>query len=203
MFECLICICEEVNKDLLTVTIWMQLTDSSSYFTCSIFRVSFNLVSFSALRLSSSNLCCLAFSACRFSISSLLFCCPLGVLWLNVLSKPPNSRWPRFFSSCTLLFRRSVLWPFNFSSDSTLAGKSCLIESKDGGEARRVWGDSALLALESLGRLDAMSAEAEDCRRFVRGDLEWSGSGRITADEMRLVGFSEKYGASQDESLTP
>lgn len=75
-----------------------------------------SLESFSALRSSSSLFCWCAFSCCRRSISSRLFCCELLVVWLNVLSRPPNKRWPRLFSSV----ENFLCWSLVDASDSLL-----------------------------------------------------------------------------------
>ena len=47
-------------------------------------------------------------------------------------------------------------------------------------------GESGVLSVDSLGRLD-ISSEVDDCRRLARGDLGASGSGSMTADAIGLL----------------
>jgi hypothetical protein len=157
------------------------LTDSLLYLICSDFRRAFSFATFSALCASSLSCCCLAFSACRLSISCRLFCWPLGVLWLNVLRSPPNNRRPRFLSSCTLLLRLSEACSLSFTSsvaieDSGLALPFCGDTMKDV--------ESAFSSTENLGRFKS-ALETEDCLR-LRGGLCPTGSGRMTAEEIGL-----------------
>lgn len=64
-------------------------------------RILSSAARFSDRCLSSSAVCCCIFSFWRRSISRRRFCCELVAdVWLSVLSRPPNSRLLRLFSSC-------------------------------------------------------------------------------------------------------
>lgn len=157
------------------------LTDSLLYLICAAFRVVFNFASFSLRCSSSSPFCCRALSICRFSISCRLFCWPLGVVWLNVLSKPPNNRRPRFFSSCALVFNLSESC-FAVSSAGILRDSGSALMAC--GNALKAGGESALPSWDNLGRFED-TLEAEDCLR-LRGGLCAARSGRTTAEDMGL-----------------
>jgi hypothetical protein len=107
-----------------------------------------------------------------------------------VLNNPPNNRWPRLRSSCTLLFRRSALTFFEPSAEIPKGSGldvSCFGGSTACGEERKVDGDSEVGSGEIRGRLD-VSSEADDCRRFLRGLLGAGASdfGTTTADATGL-----------------
>ena len=146
--------------------------------TCSALRIAFKSANFSLLPASSASFCCLTFSCWRFSISSLRFCCPLGVLWLSVLRSPPNNLCPRFFSSWTLLLRLFC------APSSSLPSGLDLGDSMGCGESRRLGGERLLASTESRGRFDVES-EADDCRRF-KGAVGASASGTTTAEAIGL-----------------
>jgi len=169
-----------------------RLTTCSSNLICSFLLDSFNLASFSASLALLSIACCFAFAACRLSISARRFCAPSGVLRLKVLSSPPNKRWPRFFSSCTLFFR------FSRRGSGTSCLGSVFTASGAEGDARTVDGESTLPS-DSLGRLGA-GAGLGDRGLLVEGDLEASstGSGR---DWLGFVRRSERKGIVNENLL--